>query len=227
MAERPILFSGPLVRRILADEKTQTRRLVDERRYKVVDREGVGPWPLFRGPAVPGTEWMRCPHGKPGDVLWVRETLRRTGEPPYYGAKYAADDRPLRLVSKGGHTETDAAWTFGERSYCPSIHMPRAVARLFLRVTNVRVERLQDISEEDIIAEGVEPYRDFECCGRPCGHLVDGPECCGRPDEVVDFKRAWVELWDSINGKRDGASWDANPWVWVVEFERIEEAANG
>ena len=181
--ERPILFSGPMVRAILGGRKTQTRRIV---KLKCHDGFEVGPnyegehWPVRGGDRMP------CPYGKPGDRLWVRETwLCATGEPGPTLCHYQADgDRP----------EFNGLWK-------PSIHMFRWASRITLEITGVRVERLQDITEADAMAEGV------ECCSGWIGHA-------GEP------RRIFCDLWKSINGAE---SWAANPWVWVVEFRRCEQ----
>lgn len=189
--EKPILFSTEMVRAILKGQKTQTRRVI-----KPQPPDGVG---RIRGPElyepakvdrngelVPGEpvygvyddwgEWgAKFPYGQPGDVLWVRETWCNAG---VFGYVYRATDS-LPVSVKGG-------WR-------PSIHMPREAARLFLLIKNVRVERLQDITEEDARAEGaigIEPISVF------------------------------MNLWNSINGKR--YPWESNPWVWVIEFERYD-----
>ena len=176
MNERPILFSGPMVRAILADLKTQTRRVVKAPRSVAWD-----------GRLSPPID--QCPYGTAGSKLWVRETWADTmGDPPT--AVYRADGER--------HPASHLKWT-------PSIHMPRWASRLTLEIVNVRVERLQEISEADAKAEGDKNPFD--------GHLHND----GTPIEssaVLRFKC----LWDSINAKR--APWASNPWVWVVEFRK-------
>ena len=202
--ERPILFSGPMVRSILEGRKTQTRRIVKLKRH---DGFEVGPnyegehWPVRGGDRMP------CPYGKPGDRLWVREKSRvasvTTGNRAWYSLDYA--DGGGSGVIPG---EIPGKW-FPEMSHNidgsirwkPSIHMPRWASRITLEITGVRVERLQDISEADAIAEGV------ECCSGWIGHA-------GEP------RRIFCDLWKSINGAE---SWAANSWVWVVEFRRCEQ----
>lgn len=191
MADRPILFSAQMVRALLAGTKTQTRRAVKPRKdpdYGCQMAPGE----------IAGDEHPErlCPYGRPGDRLWVRETwLTVNGDDTFYRADYLADP--------AGDRAHGVAWT-------PSIHMPRARSRITLEVTGVRVERLQDISEEDARAEGVE--RSGECNWRD---YLDHPH-----NDFTSARRSYRSLWDSINGP---GSWDANPWVWVVEFRRVAQ----
>jgi hypothetical protein len=186
MKHRPILFSTAMVQAILDGRKTQTRRVVNPHHA-----------PLEFEP----NEWVInlafCPYGQPGDVLWVRETFAHTSqlnlnaEDDNYGYVYKADGQPW---------EDYEGW-----KWRPSIHMPREAARLFLRIKDVRVERLQEISPESCIAEGL--YTTLR-----------------EHDAVMQLQDQWQDLWQSINGPE---SWDANPWVWVVEFERISREEAG
>ena len=177
MAERPILFSGAMVRAILEGRKTQTRRVISDKHE----------W--ARSNAVRGECWL-SPFGVRGDRLWVRET--HAGD-NLCGWVYRADhpDADIRAGELDDGEQTLRRWT-------PAIHMPRAACRLMLDVVTVRVERLQEISEEDAIAEGVRPPGDY-----------------GRAPNVAVYRA----LWDSLNAKR-GYGWDVNPWVWVIEFRR-------
>lgn len=202
MKERPILFSGPMVRAILEGRKTQTRRLCK----------------LGSFASAPAMDlWPPCPYGDPGDRLWVRETFCTcylTQES--YQVIYAADRSRRDFGHATGATEDQLDWlehsmtTHGE-SGRPAIHMPRWVSRLPLEVTRVRIERLQEITGKDIIAEGaVERAHDDQFGHNPVS-AFDG-KC------YLDLKSLWATGWDSINGKR--ASWASNPNVWVVEFRR-------
>lgn len=183
MKERPILFSGPMVRAILEGRKTMTRRVVKPNLF--IERNGGNLPPIEQSHAYFGVFCSRhvsCPYGQPGDRLWVRETWARgmTDEELYY----RATDKEI----------TDEEREEGMR-WKPSIHMPRWASRITLEVTEVRVERLQGITEADSVAEGIKP-------------LQGGA--------VSDFRL----LWDHLNASR-GYGWDANPWVWVVSFRRV------
>lgn len=209
MKERPILFSGPMVRAILSGQKTVTRRAMKHQPQKapvdVVD--GVPSWDSptnYAGEVQMNTQRGKpCPYGKPGDRLWVRETFSRSNPGGDDGVYFYRADGRFPSVMGGGCFYGDEIWK-------PSIHMPRFASRILLEVTDVRVERLQDITEDQARAEGI---IDGGCtnCGNnePCG-------CdCPSPSAVDSF----VYLWQQINGPK---AWDANPWVWVVEFKRVE-----
>lgn len=219
MKTRPILFSGPMVRALLDGSKTQTRR--------VVKPYGADHLFQFRGTTAaagadePTGEWawcgsshvvnkhICCPYGKPGDRLWVRETFGHPwhhAQPRYFYR--ASDDEKV-----GCHPDFDG-WK-------PSIHMPRCASRITLEVTGIRVERLQDISEADAIAEGIVecPIPADEEGPRRIGYMV-GPDD-GKSGLTVTAREAYRGLWESINGPE---SWEASPWVWVVEFKRVAPA---
>ncbi|MFM9434540.1 hypothetical protein ACFDR9_001599 [Janthinobacterium sp. CG_23.3] len=220
MKERPILFNGAMVRAILDDSKTQTRRIVKPHRsddaFCLVDY-GDGWWPYRsedgESPNVDNMEYpLNCPYGQPGDRLWVRETFGEVYDwcdhPEMPGAgteswhiewKYRADGEPDCVDMDGAFT----GWK-------PSIHMPRATSRILLEIVSVRVERLNDISEADAIAEGIE-----QLPGHP------GRWWLGFDVSSLNYpsaRNAYTDLWESIN---DAGSWAANPWVWVGEFRRL------
>lgn len=207
MTERPILFSAPMVRAILAGTKTQTRRVL----------KGVQPWGVRDGKP----EWAiadsapTCPYGKPGDRLWVRET--------WYCDDYRVQRGPYLKPADMELDEARSDGTLIYRASCgdrpyeaeqpvwrPAIHMPRWASRLTLEITGVRAERLQAISQEDARAEGVHRNVDGLWSGGAWKHIA-------QPNRYSDPCNAFCDLWASING---GESWDANPWVWVVEFKR-------
>lgn len=208
--ERPILFSGPMVKAILRGRKTQTRRIVSRisgfgsvRQFNVSTTSGYdwqfrcrrGLWQDVRMPQLLG--W--CPYGRVGDRIWVRETWARSRNNWLYRADELDGYNPSECVVEW---DWDSACVDKWR---PSIHMPRRAARLFLEVTGVRVERVQDITEEDARDEGVELCHVFQMA--KSGH------------PLAPHKTAFAWLWNEING-RD--SWQANPWVWVVEFNRVK-----
>lgn len=221
--ERPILFSGAMVRAIQDGRKTQTRRPVKPQPTSGIDGWDWS-WPTPGRNVTPGTRdyWRDdaknplspcyCPYGKPGDLLWVREAhsigsdLR--GQPILASALVDVPKTHMFGATTVKHPDAPA----GSEHWClqwkrrPSIHMPRWASRITLQITGVRVERLNDCSAEDAIAEGIAPE---------LGGWIDyaNPSCqiCMNP---VDSYRT---LWDSING---AGAWKENPWVWVVEFRR-------
>lgn len=186
--ERPILFSAPMVRALLAGTKTQTRRAV-----KPTPRRVDGGVPYHDAPtwahAEPGSAVVRCPYGRRGDRLYVRET---------WAAPHSMDGHTPRFMPRDTRVHYAATEDRDGLLWRPSIHMPRWASRITLEVTEVRVERLQAISEADARAEG------FELGAPPC---TDAPI------------RWYRHLWDQING---AGAWDANPWVWAVSFRVIQ-----
>ena len=208
MKERPILFSGPMVRAILDGSKTQTRRILKSSCQEIGERDDGSRWPWSENPDNAADHWHACPHGQPGDRLWVRETFQG---PLFDGdreSEYRADPEAFntpefcQYAADGGQAPEfmtmDDEWVCRWR---PSIHMPRWASRILLEIVSVRVERLQNIGSEEIEAEGV--------VTSDAAIMEQG--CRAR---VIDF----TSLWESING---AGSWDANPWVWVVEFKRV------
>jgi hypothetical protein len=164
-----------------------------------------------------------CPYGQPGDRLWVRESWMP--DPPNDGSWAYTTWAGQRIGQIAGVPDRyrrpefcnyAADWPYGPVIWTPSIHMPRWASRITLEVTGVRVERLQDISEADAWAEGCEPG-ETDDYGRPFPADVDHGGGC---TEGWDCAKDWfADLWESINSP---GSWDANPWVWVVEFRRVE-----
>jgi len=232
MKERPIIFSGPMVRAILEGRKTQTRRVVKRTEgNNVVEFRpiGDGRFEVFEDRYSDGVissvrRFYRCPYGAPGHRLWVRETWQMVDQD---GEADASDSLRHRLGTtapfRGCQGERKITWRavyradgeathpeYGPIVWRPSIHMPRWASRLTLEVKAVRVERLQEISEADAVAEGIED-------------LGDGVGKIEREKSVAysTIHGLYVELWNSINAKR-GYGWEANPWVWVIEFRRIE-----
>jgi hypothetical protein len=154
---------------------------------------------------------VKCPYGKVGDVLWVRETfcLTQPGHPETYHFGYKAYN-PLQPYSPDAASEkydysTPDVWK-------PSIHMPKEACRIFLEITDVRVERLNDISEDNAKAEGIEEIH-------PAPYLIRYKDYMS--NELIEYpESSFMSLWESINGK---GSWDLNPFVWVVEFKQIDK----
>jgi hypothetical protein len=207
---RPILFKGSMVRAIIDGRKTQTRRVVKPQPEKA---------PL--SPEEPGFLWISddgrfaqpCPYGKLCDQLWVREKFQWL---------WATDERPRSKDSPEGwkisYPATDGIQEYHDPSEgilqrcAPSIHMPRWASRLTLAITGLRTQKLQDISEEDAIREGVERV----------GFAPDGKTPYYRnytgEGAWASARCSYLTLWESING---GGSWDKNPWVWVITFNRL------
>lgn len=199
MKERPILFSGEMVRAILEGRKTQTRRLVKNppaysELYETARRElhmGFEIQWFNEGASLPFNYWQ-CPYGGIGSRLWVRETFSTTLTKAIPGF---GDGRDIRYTS---FRANEGSTPIPGQTWKPSIFMPRDLSRITLEITAVRVERLQEITDADALAEGVD-----------------------RTNTSIPgyAKERFRRLWDQINGKR--ASWQSNPWVWVVEFKKF------
>ncbi|EOG5572954.1 hypothetical protein ACLE2H_001173 [Klebsiella pneumoniae] len=235
MKERGMIFNGEMVRAILDGRKTQTRRIMAPQPADDIERcifpnpEAIG-WKSSLRHKHGSTTAHFCHYGKPGDRIWVRETwgvvshafsddglmidwvpdrpATAIHEMPFgngYYSGYAiyAADGDFTWGDDDGYEDGRSCWK-------PSIHMPRAASRILLEITDVRVERLNAISEEDARAEGI---IDGGCLN--CGE----PEPCGCANPEPDATDAFAYLWQSIYGQE---SWNANPWVWVIEFKRVE-----
>jgi len=227
MKERPILFSAPMVRAILNGKKTQTRRVVKPqptlehvlrgwvKSSRPKGHEGKTIFAKHDGTFFQDHLYVRCPYGDIGDRLWVRETwqgplLEDSETNPaidWYGPSHIEKYKsPAHCVYRADEVPTPE-YVDIEDNLChgwkPSIHTPRWASRILLEITNVRLERLQDISEEDALAEGW-PRRNLVSLG---------------PQVHKDAARDWfADLWESIHGLD---SWYENPWVWVIEFKVI------
>lgn len=234
--ERPILFSGAMVRANLrqVDPKRQTRRVMknqppDPAEVQKLSGDGFSiftdhqcpDWFRVAGPVWAVRELMNkrgmdprwiCPYGKPGDRLWVRETWCPATWGSYEPRKEIPRSASEALIQfradfvDGSSADYDGHWK-------PSIHMPRWASRLTLEIVKVRVERVQDISEAGAIAEGT-PRTQNEKPVSWGGHRGWYPTA----------RDGYRDLWDSINAKRDGGiyAWARNPWVWVIEYKRLE-----
>lgn len=225
--ERGILFQAPLVRAILAGKKSQTRRLIKPQPFRCDER--VEHYAEFNADVRYPTGWRakdlfvadespvsfaeqlaeHCPYGPAGRRLWVRETWRRSANAE------AADAAGMSWATiVGPSTEYAADLEKPGVGWRPSIFMPRHKSRITLEVTEVRVQRLQDITEEDAIAEGVEPLARIHASQAVAG------ENRGRTQVTHPYTLALAVLCDTINGDR--ASWASNPWVWCISFRRLE-----
>lgn len=236
MKERGMIFNGEMVRAILDGRKTQTRRPIkwkQTRFTEIGEREDGSKWPWSEDAEHACDFWHPCPFGAVGDRIWVRETWGVVshafsddglmidwvpdrpstaihempfGNGYYSGYAIYAADGDFTWGDDDGYEDGRSCWK-------PSIHMPRAASRILLEITNVRVERLNAISEEDARAEGI---IDGGCLN--CGE----PEPCGCANPEPDATDAFAYLWQSIYGQE---SWNADPWVWVIEFKRVEGGA--
>jgi hypothetical protein len=225
MKSRPIPFSAPMVRALLNGSKTQTRRVVkpdmnlEQRQstgFSYTDKKGMR-W--MCGVGSSDAETMRnftrqhCPYGQPGDQLWVREAWRARRE--FDSVKPSDLEGPVDgilgtpIIYEASRHESVQ---FGKLRR--SMFMPRWASRITLEITGVRVERLQDISEADAIAEGIKTNAAW-----PGGFFKNYLLNSEQDVRALPPVRSYQSLWESINGP---GSWGANPWVWVVEFKRLE-----
>lgn len=237
MTERGMIFNGEMVRAILDGRKTQTRREVKlnldiaslattydwatslaANHYQGLTEEQIQQKAeSLRGvihPVILGNGQMVsiiCPHGKPGDRIWVRETFCPVDDTQYGGEKWV-DYRATPKFEASHPAGWDSAPNDAEAlKWRPSIHMPRWASSILLEITDVRVERLNTISEKDATAEGVPPAGSF---------LPDYPGIFQTPKgDYATAKVAFQRLWESIYGEE---SWKANSWVWVIEFKRVD-----
>lgn len=211
MKERPILFNTAMVQAILSGRKTQTRRVAQ------VGYEKGMKGPVVRGKTAVSSIHFRpglddcCPFGERGDWLWVRESFRLFNSSNECGCSESPCGCPRNGTPIYRATHDD-----GESKWKPSIHMPRSACRIILEITALRIERLQDISESDALAEGIQSFYG----------QGDAPQCFGIKAEYCGFGttgswnfcstpvEAFKQLWYSTGGQ-----WSANPWVWVIEFK--------
>jgi hypothetical protein len=238
MKERPILFSSAMVQAILDGSKTMTRRVVVPNSktqaewltpnilnaVKRFSASADGWWTMAVGEyqeiehcghKMDGAHIgsVRCPFGKIGDRLWVREKFApRTDVDPIAAPAKA---RHYCLYEGTGDPYDDMNWHDFGGKWKPSIFMPRWASRITLEITDVRVERIQDISDDDCFAEGIDETEEYN----RAEHYASGgsPLEGGSPE-----KCAFIGLWDKLNAKR-GFGWNVNPWVWVIEFKKLEK----
>jgi len=229
MKERPILFSGEMVRAILNGQKTQTRRVCKLQ----PTRDIYGWWILTADEGKPflvngqacsvlkttevddlraALQSLPCPYGVPGDRLWVRECFGFTAQWPLsYQRQWLAERSPwlpgnITMAYRADEPEGNWCWK-------PSIHMPKIYSRITLEIVNVRVERVREITEDDAREEGI-IIPDYMA---GTVRLPHG----GAPVLRTSYGSRFADLWDRINAER-GYGWDTNPWVWVIEFKRVE-----
>ncbi|EMM4933025.1 hypothetical protein WAS43_004297 [Salmonella enterica] len=207
MKERGMIFNAEMVNAILSGRKTQTRRPIkwkQTRFTEIAERDDGSLWPWAEDCERGGDIWFACPYGEIGDRIWVRETFRvHSRATDVATLVYRASVRnswteqthrvPVAVCNKPA---TPEKWT-------PSIHMPRWASRITLEITDVRVERLRDLSEDDAKSEGITP---------PSGGVPPGWEY------RINFRDLWMDIYGTDN-------WEANPWVWVIEFKRVEGGA--
>lgn len=217
MTDRPILFSAPMIKALLAGSKTQTRRILKPQPERTSNGSWHVQWQVGGGSILAAdatdadlaAEMWEGLRIQVGDRLWCRESLKRNPDIWVYSADGAQVGWPARQVLAGKRLD-----------YAPSIHMPKAASRLTLTVTDVRVQRLQDITDADAIAEGI-----------TCENVIVGMACYGGPPVEITADRyffdgcdeegfedavsAYAALWDSING---AGAWAANPWVTATTF---------
>lgn len=225
MKERPILFSGPMVRAILDGRKTQTRRVVKPQPVQMDDRHYMThPGSMIYGKSALLNKLSRkCPYGQPGDQLWVRETWlyddymhsETAGKPDLPGGLYSH-----RIVYRATQPEYPVE-TIGSQKWRPSIHMPRWASRINLEIIDVRIERLQDISIKDALAEGITGVTKDNEVVKYCVLDKGDRSSIAWVDMPRSPIQAYKRLWDSINAAR-GYSWDSNPFIWVIKYERIK-----
>jgi hypothetical protein len=219
---RPMLFSAPMVRALLAGRKTQTRRIVKmPPGVTHIDRDNLG-W-LAGDPSWRNCAWipLSCPYGERGNSLWVRETWAHVPVTAYRCSDGvwqtdSPDDPDMAAVYAAGWDRSKPG------RWRPSIHMPRWASRINLDITSVRIERLKGISEADAVAEGIEPassgWVNYLWHG---DHEAPAQTVDGWPHQFSNYsdpRGSYASLWERINGPD---SWDANPWVWVITFRVV------
>jgi hypothetical protein len=215
MNEKPIIFNSEMVKAILEGRKTQTRRALKKQPIDILPMKVPNMWVTLRIQDKQNSENNRgqiigCRYGRVGDRLWVRET-------------WAHDDMNCKDIKCGNrdhiwwkaNEEKIVADSFaGDARWRPSIFMPRWASRITLEITNIRVERLHEITPADVLAEGIKRSGEDGYWLAPLANVPDYP--------WNDAPMAFASLWNSINSKR-GYGWDVNPWVWVIEFKKMEQ----
>lgn len=233
MAIKPILFNTEMVRAILDGRKTCTRRLIKPQPDKKhiyplgfvtdsTEKKEVGCFGFAANEYGGSIQYVKPPYRyAPGDILYVRETWEHFEccccEGDEHGNCYREPQQSALNKSCGCYMYRATDEIYGDARWHPSIRMPKEAARIWLKVTDVRVERLQKITEDGCIAEGIYPSNCRGC------NATFGCDTC--PHEGYDEVDEFADLWNSTIKKSDldRCSWDANPWVWVIEFERCKK----
>ena len=207
MKIHPILFSTPMVQAIRSGRKNQTRRIIKlPKEYKpdglIYGNGNIG----IKYEIEDGTIWRLTPKYEPDDILWVRETWCNINKPEYQPEYYYKAD------TQGAEDYNPKEW-----KWCPSLFMPKAACRIFLKVNSIHAELLHDITEREAREEGVETtksgmWKNYNKTKEP--HWIDDLSCA---------TSSFESLWRKINGND---SWAANPWIWVVKFQRCERPDN-
>ena len=206
--ERPIIFSGPEVVAILDGRKTQVRRAIKPQ----PDEDGLndGGWPITL---------EQCPFGAVGSRLWVREKFAVEAPEYEWSVSTSIPARQGGIWYAADEVVAGARWR-------PSIHMPRWASRILLEITEVRGQRLQEISVDDCYAEGLDSHGDgmFRDKGLAINQWPRGEHGCDgyAQDGWDDARMVFADMWNSINGKRPNASWDSNPLIWAITFRRLK-----
>lgn len=241
MKDRGMIFNGEMVRAILDGRKTQTRRPLkwkQTRFTEIGEREDGSNWPWSEDTEKVCDHWHPCPFGAVGDRIWVRETWALLGNEDGCCVDWndnlcKGDEKTAARIYRASCEQRPGdygLWSIPDNAYWkphtenekfegawrPSIHMPRWASRITLEITDVRVERLNGISETDAEAEGINMEALFD--SQDCYDCIADHNMTGRPTAKGAFKY----LWESIYGEEN---WQANPWVWVIEFKRIEGGA--
>ncbi|WP_302421241.1 hypothetical protein [uncultured Citrobacter sp.] len=222
MKERGMIFNGEMVRAILDGRKTQTRRPLkwkQTRFTEIGEREDGSNWPWSEDTEKVCDHWHPCPFGAVGDRIWVRETYQGPLFDYEHMESYLEDsfkfEKPDFCAYRADGKPAPEFYDADDNLHCgwrPSIHMPRWASRITLDITDVRVERLNGISETDAEAEGIDMEALFD--SQDCYDCIADHNMTGRPTAKGAFKY----LWESIYGEEN---WQANPWVWVIEFKVV------